>query len=110
MVKEEVKRNFLVNRDETGREVVYYPETGKRYYVEYIEPRGWRTSWGDVDPATKTLQTGSYGDKYTGSIKADESVITKENGFESIVEGYGSPYYTINQMHEKWKKENGFIK
>jgi hypothetical protein len=108
MINEKVKKEFLVNRDETGREIVFYPETGKKYYVEYIEPRGWRTSWGDVDPATKTV-TGTYGDKYTGSIKTEESVITKENGFENIVEGQGgSPYDTINKMHDKWKKENGY--
>jgi hypothetical protein len=107
MINEQVKKDFLVDRDETGREVVFYPETGKKYYVEYIEPRGWKTSWGDVNPATKTLE-GSYGDKYKGSIKADKSVITKENGFENIVEGQGSPYATINEMHDKWKKENGY--
>lgn len=103
----DIKRNFLVNRDETGKEIVYYPETGKRYYVEYIEPRGWRTSWGDINPATKQVE-GDYGHKYKGSIKAEESVITKENGFDNIVEGEGSPYHTIEQMHNKWKKENGY--
>ena len=104
----DVRKDFLVNREETGREVVFYPETGKKYYIEYIEPRSWRTSWGDIDPASKTV-TGSYGDKYRGAIKAEESVITKENGFEEIVEGGGSPYHTINQMHDKWKKENGYV-
>jgi len=106
----DVIKKFLVNRDETGREVVYYPETGKKYYVEYVEPRtrAQQTNWGDVDPATKKVQ-GSYGDKYTGSIKAEDSLITKENGFENIVEGEGgSPYHTIHLMHEKWKKENGY--
>lgn len=108
MDKNEVKKDFLVNRDETGKEIVFYPETGKKYYVEYIEPRGWKTSWGDVNPATKTIE-GSYGDKHKGSIKANESVITKENGFDNIVDGgYGSPYHTIHLMHEKFKKENGY--
>ena len=55
-------------------------ETGKKYYVEYIEPRNWRASWGDIDPASKTI-TGSYGDKHRGAIRSEESVITKENGF-----------------------------
>ncbi len=107
MKNEKVLKDFLVNRDETGREIIHYPETGKRYYVEYIEPRGHRASWGDVNPATGKVE-GVYGDKYTGAIKANESVITKENGFEEIVEGAGSPYHTINQMHDKWKKENGY--
>ena len=110
MVNEEVKKNFLVNRDETGREIVTYLETGKKYYIEYIEPRGWRGSdWGDVNPATKKV-TGTYGEKFTGSIKAEDSLITKENGFENIVEGQGgSPYDTINKMHEEWKKQNGYV-
>lgn len=38
---------------------------------------------GDVDSATKKM-TGSYGDKYKGSIRKDESMITKENGFDKI--------------------------
>lgn len=51
----------------------------------------------------------SYGDKFKGSIKASESVITKENGFDVIVEGEGTPYHNINLMHEQWKKENGYV-
>jgi hypothetical protein len=104
---EDVRKTFLVDRDETGREVVTYLETGKKYYVEYIEPRSFRSNWGDVNPATGKVE-GSYGDKFKGSIKESESVITKENGFDEIIEGPGSPYHTINQMHEKWKKENGY--
>lgn len=98
-------KNFLVDRDETGREIVVFPETGKKYYVEYIEPRGFKTGWGDVNPATKKIE-GSYGEKFTGAIKADESMITKENGFENIIEGEGSPYDTINSLHEEWKRKN----
>lgn len=107
MINETVKKDFLINRDETGREIVFYPQTGKKYYVEYIEPRGHKVSWGDVNPATRTVE-GSYGSKHKGTIKPQDSLITKENGFEEIVEGNGSPYHTINEMHEKWKKENGY--
>ena len=99
------RKEFLVNRDETGREVVYFPETGKEYFVEYIEPRGHKTYWGDIDPATKKV-TGSYGKKTTGAIKDVESMITKENGFDDIREGKGSPYATIEMMHDEWKKKN----
>ena len=107
MVSEEVKKNFLVDRDSTGRDVVTFIETGKKYFIEYIEPRNHKISWGDINPATKQVE-GSYGQKYKGSIKAEESLITKENGFEEIVEGTGSPYSTIEEMHNKWKKENGY--
>jgi hypothetical protein len=96
-------RDFLVNRDETGREIVTYPSTGKSYYVEYIEPRGFKGgNWGDIDPATNKV-TGSYGNKTTGAIKASDSFITEGNGFKNIQEGKGSPYATIHEMHEKYK-------
>ena len=104
----DVRKDFLVNRDETGSEIVHFIETGKKYYVEYIEPRNFRSNWGDVNPATGNVE-GSYGDKFKGSIKTSESVITNENGFDKIVEGEGSPYHTINQMHNEWKKENGYV-
>ena len=107
MISEVVKQNFLVDRDSTGREVVTFIETGKKYFIEYIEPRNHKISWGDINPATKQVE-GSYGQKYKGSIKAEETLITKENGFEEIVEGTGSPYSTIEEMHNKWKKENGY--
>ena len=100
-------KEFLVNRDETGREIVFFPETGKKYFVEYIEGRNNKVSWGDIDPATKKV-TGSYGSKSKGAISTHESMITKDNGFEEIREGKGSPYDTIQEMHNKWKKENGY--
>lgn len=108
MKKEQAVKNFLVNRDETGREIVQYLDTGKKYYVEWIDERDVKTSWGDIDPATKTLQTGNYGKKYKGSICPGESIITEENGFEHIIEGKGSPYSVIDKLHEQWKKDNGF--
>ena len=60
------KKRFLFNRDETGRFIVKSTKTGKSYFVEVIDGDE-RTNWGDVDPATKKM-TGSYGDKYKGSI------------------------------------------
>ena len=96
MKNETVVKNFLVDRNETGKEIVHYLDTGKKYFIEWIEPRGFRATWGDIDPATKTLQTGSYGKKYKGAITAEESVITTENGFEDIREGSGSPYAIID--------------
>jgi hypothetical protein len=65
------------------------------------------TFWGDINPATKKVE-GTYGSKYRGGIKEDESMITKENGFENIVEGKGSAAARVDAMHEEWKKENGY--
>ena len=96
------KKKFLFNRDETGRFIVKSIKTGKSYFVEAIDGEE-RTSWGDVDPATKKM-TGSYGDKYKGSIRKDESIITKENGFDKIhTLGVGeSPLDYINRIDDEY--------
>ena len=98
------RKEFLTNRDETGREIVFFPETGKQYFIEYIEPRVMTdVTWGDIDPATKKL-TGKYGGKSNGAVKEADSMITKENGFDDIKEGKGSPYWKIQQMHDEYKQ------
>ena len=94
---------FLLNRDETGREIVTFPETGKKYYVEYIEPRAHKVYWGDIDPASNTM-TGNYGSKLKGAIKVEDSLITESNGFTNIYEGEGSPYSKIVELHNKYKE------
>lgn len=102
------KKEFLTNRDETGRECVFYPETGKKYFVEYIKPKGFRTDWGSYNPSTGKIENKKGTGKFNGGIEEEESMITKENGFDDIVRGDGSPYAKINAMHDKWKKENGY--
>ena len=96
------KKRFLFNRDETGRFIVKSTKTGKSYFVEVIDGDE-RTNWGDVDPATKKM-TGSYGDKYKGSIRKEESMITKENGFDKIhTLGVGqSPLDYINRIDDEY--------
>lgn len=81
MNKEFIEK-FLINRDETGRFIVRSNKTGKIYFVETLD-EGERTSWGDYNPTTKNFETSNYG-KYKGSIKSEESMITKENGFDKI--------------------------
>jgi hypothetical protein len=99
-------KDFLVERDHTGREIVFYPETGKQYNVEYI---GGRSNWGDINPATGKVE-GNYGGKYKGSIREEDSLITESNGFnkDEIYEGKGTPYAKIDSLHNEWKKENGY--
>ena len=96
------KKRFLFNRDETGRFIVKSTKTGKSYFVEVIDGDE-RTNWGDVDPGTKKM-TGSYGDKYKGSIRKEESMITKENGFDKIhTLGVGeSPLDYINRIDDEY--------
>ena len=78
----EFKKKFLTDTDETGRFIVKSLKTGKTYFVEPVN-QGTRTNWGDLDPVTRKM-TGSYGEKYKGSIKPEESLITEENGFDRI--------------------------
>lgn len=104
-VKQEVKDNFLVNRDETGREYVHYKNPDKTYFIEWIG--NGHSAWGDFDPVTKKF-TGNYGAKHRGSVTPKESLITKENGFDEIHEGKGSAYAHCDFLYNKWKKENGY--
>jgi hypothetical protein len=106
---EEFKKKFLTHSDHTGRQIVYSVRTGKSYYIEPIENYKHKiepihdagyigNGWGDLNPSTGKLE-GSYGKKYKGSIKNDESLITEENGFSKIVvlsPGY-SPYAEIER-------------
>lgn len=95
---------FLANRDETGRFIVKSKKTGKTYFVEAIDGDE-RTLWGDYDPATKSFQTAGYG-KYKGSVKPEESMITKENGFEKIhsLKPGESPLEYIERIDEEYFK------
>ena len=96
------KKKFLMNRDETGRFIVKSLRTGRTYYVETLD-EGEMTDWGDLDPVTKKM-TGAYGLKYKGSVRPEESLITKENGFEKIhTLGPGeSPLDYINKIDEEY--------
>lgn len=104
------RKEFLTNRDETGREIHTFIETGKQYFVEYIEPKGGiRTNWGSYNPSTGNIENKKGAGKYNGGIQTEDSMITKENGFETIVEGKGASIYdSLIEMHNNWKKENGY--
>jgi hypothetical protein len=105
-MKTDVRKQFLVDRDNTGREIIKFLDTGKVYYVEYIGD-GRMADWGSVNPATGKMENKKGAGKFNGSIKEEESLITKENGFDEIHEGKGAPYSKIIELHEKWKRENG---
>lgn len=78
----DITKRFLTNTDETGRFIVKSLVTGKTYYVEPIG-NGRPADWGDINPATKEVE-GSYGSKYTGCVKEEDSLITEKNGFHII--------------------------
>lgn len=101
----EFKKKFLTNTDETGRFIVKSLRTGKTYFVEAIDGNE-RNKWGDFDPVTKKF-SGNYGVKYKGSIKSDESLITKANGFDKIhnlPEGE-SPLSYIDRLDDEYYRQ-----
>jgi hypothetical protein len=81
-MNDELRKKFLTDTDETGRFLITSSRTGKTYAVE---PMGWnRVKWGSIDPATKELVNKKGHQKYTGSIKPEDSLITEENGFKNV--------------------------
>jgi hypothetical protein len=82
---------------ETGRYLVIDQKTGRKFLVEPIgDPH---IGWGDVNVVTKKLE-GDYGDKYQGSIREEESIITEDNGFKNIktLKIGESPMNYINEL------------
>ena len=85
---------------DTGRQYITDMKSGRKFVIETIDnSQGKRSEWGDLDPATKKV-TGSYGQKHKGSVTEDDSIITKENGFDKIhYTGKGeSPYNLIDKL------------
>jgi hypothetical protein len=99
-VSDAIKKNFLIESEQTGRQIVKSIRTGRVYFVEAIGNA--HNDFGDLDPVTKKM-TGNYGAKYKGCISKNESLITKENGFNEIVEIQGgSPYSIIENLDSKY--------
>lgn len=98
-------KNFLINQEDTGRFIVKSLKTNRTYFVEPIDSNE-RIYWGDYNPATKSFETSNYG-KYKGSVKPEESLITKENGFDKIhnLKAGESPLDYINRLDEQYYNE-----
>ena len=59
----------------TGRYRVIDMKTGKWVTVEPVDDKKNRSrSWGDIDPATKTVN-GNYGNKYNGAVEEKDSIM-----------------------------------
>jgi len=89
-----------LNRDETGRFIVKSLKSGKVYFVEPIQ-HGRPPQWGDIDLAAKKM-TGSYGAKYIGAVKEENSIITESNGFTAISLVKGSPFSEIERRDQAY--------
>lgn len=111
MKKEEVRKIFLKDRDETGRLIVKMLDgSGQVYLVEFIEPKGGvRTDWGSYNPSTGNIENKKGAGKFKGAIKAEESLLTAENGFSDAKIYPGASYeWNVLQKHEEWKRKNNF--
>jgi len=99
-IKTGFEKQFLINRDDTGRFIVISYRKGRKYFVETIETEH-TPQWGDVNPATKKVE-GSYGEKYRGGIKEKDSLLTPENGFMQVYySGIGGSPFTVIETLDK---------
>jgi hypothetical protein len=109
-MKNDFKKRFLTDRDESGRFVVTSLKTGKQYFVEPIGSDR-MADWGSYNPSTGNVENKKGAGKFRGSIDEKDSLITKENGFEKIkYSGVGtSPFSVIeemdNELYKKMKNE-----
>lgn len=99
----EFRKQFLTNRDESGRFIVESYRTGRKYFVEPIgvdRP----ADWGSYNPGTGNVENKKGFDKFRGSIDEKDSLITKENGFDKIhYAGIGgSPMSVIEELDAKY--------
>jgi len=82
-MKKITHKDFLVNTEETGRFLVKSKRTGKTYF---IEPQGDpHVEWGSIDQSTGKMNVKKGWKKNKGSTDKEDSLITKENGFDNIV-------------------------
>ncbi len=98
----DLQKKFLTNTDHTGRFIYASIRTGRTYCVEPVGDV--RTEWGSIDPATGNLMNKKGHDKYRGSIDAEDSLITEENGFVNIqmLPPGHSPLYAIDAIDAKY--------
>lgn len=97
------EREFLADRDDTGRFLVRSYRTGRTYYVEPIGPDR-AADWGSYNPSTGKIENKKGAGKHRGAIDESDSMITKENGFTDIrYSGIGgSPFEIISEIDSKY--------
>lgn len=104
----EFRKKFLTDRDDSGRFLITSNRTGKLYFIEPIGADR-SADWGSYNPSTGKIENKKGFDKHRGSIDEEDSLITKENGFENIYySGVGSsPFSLIDELDSKYpdKKE-----
>ena len=96
-----IRKRFFEDRDETGRFKVISSKTGVEYFIEPIG-NGRPADWGSYNPSTGNIENKKGFDKFTGSVKIDESIVTEENGFKNVITlGVGeSPFSEIEKRDD----------
>ena len=78
-----LRKNFLIDSEDSGRFIISSKRTGRTYF---IEPQGDpHVEWGSVDQSTGKMNVKKGWKKNKGSTEREDSLITKENGFENII-------------------------
>lgn len=98
----DLRNKFTTRTEDSGRFIVKSKRTGKEYFVEPIgDPH---VEWGSVDVTSGKMNVKKGWKKNKGSIEHDESLITKENGFEKIhsLKPGESPLAYIDRLDEKY--------
>jgi len=103
-MRQDVLQKFFYRTEDSGRFLVTSKRTGVTYFVEPIDSGKPTVLWGDLDPATKKM-TGDYGNKRRGAVLAENSLITKENGFQNISTFKGSPLGEIDRRDRLYENE-----
>ena len=102
-MKKITRFEFLKNSTETGRFIVKSKVTNKVYFVEPIgDPH---VDWGSVDQSTGKLNVKKGWKKNKGSIEKEDSLITKENGFNKIhnLKKGESPLFYIDKLDKEYE-------
>ena len=97
-----LRQRFTTKTEDSGRFIVTSKRTGKEYFVEPIgDPH---VEWGSVDQASGKLNVKKGWKKNKGSIEKDESLISKENGFDKVhnLKPGESPLVYIDRLDEKY--------
>ncbi len=101
-MKADLMERFTYETDNTGRFIVFSQKTGKRYFVEAIgDPH---VEWGSVDQSSGKMSVKKGWKKFRGSIEPNESLITKDNGFEKIhnLQAGESPLEYIERLDNQY--------
>ncbi len=101
-LNDNVQENFLIDTEDSGRFTVTSKRTKKKYYVEVIgDPH---CSWGSIDQSTGKMMVKKGWKRYKGSIEHEESLITKENGFEKVhdLKAGNSPFVHIDMLDAQY--------